>query len=469
MTDSAFVGMVVHVALAVQRLKAGEGIEIAESILAELKQCSEFQWAKEVAGQLSTALEVTIPESEMGYITMHLLGSHTGRNYHQIYEYPTEEFARDMIIIAGNRLNVSLVEDQDLFSHLTQHLVSALYRISMNMKIRNPLLSEVRINYPAEYAAACEAVDYLEKRTALSIPDEETGYLAMHFGAAVLRKERAVTRKYRVIVVCTSGIGTSRLLAAKIKKELPNLEVAAVVPLLGLEEFAGWESIDLVIATMNVDIEHTPVVEVSPFLTKEDCLKIETRLAAVGTKPSHAEEIISVEQMIRKMNTYGQAVSDILAHVQLIHGLSCKSKEEVIREAAYGALLQDPAADVETIMHDLLEREKMGIWMAKSVGLSLIHYRTKGIHKPVVSIYRLSEPVEWQDHETVHSVLVMLVPEQAPQEYLDMIGGISEAMIEEEVLKRLADGSEAEMKVLIQQILSSAYTAKAKQLIGAST
>ena len=184
MSDSAFVGMVVHVALAVQRLKAGEGIEIEEHILAELKPCNEFQWAKEVAGHLSAALQVNIPESEIGYITMHLLGSHAGRNQ-SMKPYPTDEFARDMIFIAGNSLNVSLVEDQDLLSHLTQHLVSALYRISMNMKIRNPLLSEVRTNYPAEYAAASEAVNYLQKRTGLIIPDEETGYLAMHFGAAV--------------------------------------------------------------------------------------------------------------------------------------------------------------------------------------------------------------------------------------------------------------------------------------------
>ena len=56
-------------------------------------------------------------------------------------------------------------------------------------------------------------------------------------------------------------------------KELPNLEVVAVVPLLDMEEFDGRESIDCVITTMAVDIDHTPVVEVSPFLTREDCLE----------------------------------------------------------------------------------------------------------------------------------------------------------------------------------------------------
>ena len=173
--------------------------------------------------------------------------------------------------------------------------------------------------------------------------------------------------------------------------------------------------------------------------------------------------------MIRKMNTYGEAVSDILTHFQLIRGLACKNKEEVIREAAYGALLQDPDADVETIMADLLYREKMGVWLAQHVGLSLIHYRTKGIHKPVVSVYRLSEPVEWQQGETVQSVLVLLVPDRAPQEYLDMIGGISEAMIDEDQLRRFVHGSEEETREHIHRILSAAYTAKAKQLIGAST
>ncbi len=472
MSDSAFVGIVVHIALAIQRLKAGEGIDIHESILTDLKQCKEFVWASEIADKLSDAMEVTIPESEKGYITMHLMGAHASQSYEEIKQFPAEEYIKDIVYIASDCLKLSLIDDQDLLTHLQQHLVSALFRISMHMKIRNPLLADVQTNYPEVYAAACKCSEYLEQRTGLRIPDEEVGYLAMHFGAAVLRKDRKIKKSYRVIVVCTSGFGTSRLLAAQIKKELPNVEVVAIVPLLELlEESNAWDDVDLIITTVTFDFDRKAVVEVSPFLTKEDCLKIETRLSAIQqTKlsvPAMKQE--SINETIQRMNRYGEAVSDILQHFQLVLGLQCKTKEEIIREAAYGALLQDPEADVARIESDLTYREKMGHWISEDAGLSLIHYRTTGIHIPVVSIYRLKTPVVWHEEIIVQSVLVLLVPAQASQEYMDMIGEISASLIETENLRQVAEGTEEQIKQHFHHILSTAYTMKAKELIGEHT
>lgn len=473
MSDSALVGMVVHIALAVQRLKAGEGIEMEDSVLSELKQCEEYGWAAEIAEAISATLQVSIPESEKGYITMHLLGSRARENDGNIQKYPTAEYTRDMIYLASDYLKLSLIDDEDLFFHLSQHLESALFRISMSMNIRNPMLDQVKKNYPEVYDAACHAVKYLERRTGLGIPPEEIGYLAMHIGAAVLRKERNMKRSYQVIVVCTSGMGTSKLLAAQIRKELPNIEVIATVPLLQLNEWsAEWEAADLVISTIPIDFDKRPVVEVSPFLSKEDCLKIETRIAALGQKQPQTqvkETRTPLHRLIQKVNIYGETVSQILENFQFVADLKCKNKLEVIQTAAQGALLLDPEADTDTIEQDLLQREQMGIWIAETEQLALIHFRTKGIHKLLVALYRLTDPVAWSDNTAAMSILVLLAPENAPLECLEIMGEISASLIEEDNVERLARGTAAEIEVYLQDILSNAYTMKVKHLIGGHT
>lgn len=75
----------------------------------------------------------------------------------------------------------------------------------------------------------------------------------MHIGASQLRKHEQIRQSYRCIVVCTSGVGSSTYLATRIRTEMPNLSVEAVLSLKELEEWLEKdENFDIVISTVNV-------------------------------------------------------------------------------------------------------------------------------------------------------------------------------------------------------------------------
>ena len=46
----------------------------------------------------------------------------------------------------------------------------------------------------------------------------------MHFGASIERL-RALKREIRAIIVCTSGIGSSRMLSSRLSKEIPEIRI----------------------------------------------------------------------------------------------------------------------------------------------------------------------------------------------------------------------------------------------------
>lgn len=469
MPDSAFVGLVVHIALALQRLVAGEKIEMSESVLSELKRCEEYEWSETLTGRLSEALGIAVPESEVGYITMHLLGAGSRKTVRKYKVHPVSEYVNDLIYIVSDELNMPLSNDEDLAVHLAQHLESVFFRISMSMQIRNPLLEQVKNNYPHVFEACKKAAAYLEKRIGFPVPDEETGYLAMHFGAAVLRRNMEKPRNYKVLVVCTSGFGASKLLAAQIRKELSHIEVADTVPLSHLSHWSGnWNEIDLLVSTVTLEFERKPVVMVSPFLTAEDRTKLETRLSALRQPPLQEGKEVPIDMTIKQVNRYGDAVSELIRNFQFVES-ECRSKADVIREAARSALLTDAHADVPLIERDLLHRERMGTWTAEGYGLALLHYRTKGIHAMHVSAIRLNRPVAWGEdgrQGNVRTVLILLAPDTAGQEQMEMIGEIGASLIEEEHLAILAGGSGEDIRAYMDRVLSEAYTVKMKQLIG---
>lgn len=72
----------------------------------------------------------------------------------------------------------------NIFVVLSVHIDFAIKRIKENIQIENPLMEEIEILYPKEYAVAIEGKKLLEKRLNMSICDEEAGYIALHLNAA---------------------------------------------------------------------------------------------------------------------------------------------------------------------------------------------------------------------------------------------------------------------------------------------
>lgn len=78
---------------------------------------------------------------------------------------------------------------------LTDHIGFALERISQGMEIHNPFLCEIEMLYPEEYAVASQGVRYLSGQLGITIPADETGFIALHLHAA--RQNEAVKETVR--------------------------------------------------------------------------------------------------------------------------------------------------------------------------------------------------------------------------------------------------------------------------------
>ena len=75
LSDNAFIGLVVHLSLAVRRIKNHEAVTVDEHICSNLRGSRSFTAAKKLAEKISAALKIDVPDSEICYITMHILGA----------------------------------------------------------------------------------------------------------------------------------------------------------------------------------------------------------------------------------------------------------------------------------------------------------------------------------------------------------------------------------------------------------
>jgi len=469
MADNAYVGFVIHLALAAERLKNREEITIEQDILERLKATKEYGMAEELAAVLSERLNLTIPDSEIGYITMHILGARSNHVMGNDFDYSLIlQYANRMISIMEQELKLELGSDDMLATNLTTHLTSAVKRIELGMAVRNPLLQHVKDEYPEIFEATRRASRFLAEQLGKPIPEEEIGYLAMHFGTAILNKKETGTERYRVLLVCSSGIGTSQLLQAQIKMKLPQLQVVDTVSLFHLEDWLrNHPPVDMVLSTLPVRLDSVAAFVVSPFLTDEDIASLNGKLAELKKcERAQVEDRLSIEQTVDKVGRYGKALAGLLRNIEVADGFEAASKQQLIDRIMTFVREKFDVRDISVLQRDLEKREELGPLLLEEEQLAMLHCRSEGIGEMAVSVFRLKEEVHWQTggrKAPVRTVLTMLGPLNAPKENFELVSEISMSLIEEPFIRTLSEGSAAEVEESIQLILKKGYIKLAGQ------
>ncbi|NMA66394.1 MAG: transcription antiterminator, partial [Clostridiaceae bacterium] len=287
LVESAKIALMVHLALAIQRIKNNEKISIDPTLLEQLKELYEYSVATNIVNAASKQFNIEIPEDEIGYITMHLNGARVyNSTLNEIKKSENSDLydiANEMVGIAEKEFSVKFAEREKLLNDLVCHLDPALKRLQMGMDIRNPLLKKLKKLFPDAYKISSRAADVLRNRLSIVVPESEIGFLAMHFGAAIEKNKVETKKNIRIIVACPSGIGTSRLLSARLQKEFKELEIVDILSTYEISiDHIKDKNIDFIVSTVPIQNCTVKNICVNPLLLEDDKFYIEQVIYGAG-------------------------------------------------------------------------------------------------------------------------------------------------------------------------------------------
>ncbi|SCY79101.1 BglG family transcription antiterminator [Alkaliphilus peptidifermentans] len=280
--DYSYVSLIIHIAIALDRLLKGLNIDLPVEKINMIKKHKEYVIAMEIGRALTEAYHVEIPEAELANITIHLLSADLKMEYvfneNLIHEdEKIESIIEEMLNNIKKDIEATDESIKKLKADLISHLKLTLKKSKLNIHTENPLIGQIKANYKELYDLAEKMANIFTQRTDVELSDNEVGYVTLHLAAhAEMIKGKA---KKKALIVCTTGKGTAKILAMRIKNNIPDLEIKEVISIFELEDNSHLiEEIDLIISTVDVDVSNKPVFKVSPIITNMEMNKIRNSL-----------------------------------------------------------------------------------------------------------------------------------------------------------------------------------------------
>ncbi len=264
LTESSYLTLTVHIVLSISRIKNGEYVALNDDIYDSVQNTFEHKVASELADKLGQIYDVTFNQAEIAFITIHLRGAKrknlndTSVN-NRCEENKIKAFVKKVEMISG----MTFADLDTLVDGLTLHLNPAINRLQANIETYNPLTDMIKFKYPRLFENVRLALN--DSWPDLIFPESEIAFIVLHFGGSIKNQGN---RFLNILVVCSSGMGTSRLLSTRLEQVFSEIECITQASVSDLKSL-DLSQYDGIISTVNLDID-SPYLTVNPLLPDSD-------------------------------------------------------------------------------------------------------------------------------------------------------------------------------------------------------
>ena len=463
-TDEAYSGLIIHIAIAIKRIQEDKDIVMEKDELKTLELTKEFVVASSIAKMLENRFKIIIPADEIGYITIHLLGSKVSTSNNNDLDWETIEFiTSNFINRVSSIMNVDILGDKQLFDGLIQHIRPTIYRLKHDLILKNPLINEIKQSYEKAFNAVKQSTYAIEEYAGNKLSEEEIGYLTLHFGAAIERSKDTNKTIVNVVVVCATGIGTSKLVSSKIQS-LFNINIIDTVSYHNLKDALKNKNVGLIITTVPIksDINNIQCIEVNPFLTEknisdislalrkhnsvctnnykislEKIMEIISRSCTILNSTNLAEELANYFSITNdfKKGVFEPMLKDVLTTDFMKLNVDVENWEQAIR--CGGEILKNNGAIDERYIDGMIDSVKtLGPYIVVAPGIAMPHARPDDSVKKIgMSLITLNNPVNFgnKEHDPVEIVVCLCAVDHSS--HLKALSGLVTFLGDEEFIK----------------------------------
>lgn len=281
--------------------------------------------------------------------------------------------AKKIVLNFEGLARVDLLNDNSkIVNDLAQHLVSTYYRVTYSINYKNPLLSQIKSSYQQTFSFTKISIQPFVKFVHHPVSDDEVSLITTYFSGALHNVDLLNREQHTpsVMVVCSSGIGTSQLLLSSLSSYFSSVKFIGPFSTFQYEN-SDLTDVKLVISSVKIPVKNKdiPILVIPIIPTQTDWNSISDALERNNIIGS-SKPTITAETLIDVISPY--------ARIEDPKGLR-QALKEYINQDIYRKVLK------KTVLHDLYAKNNQFI-TTKHDWLSAIHVSLAPlIHKRIVT------------------------------------------------------------------------------------
>ena len=227
-----------------------------------------------------------------------------------------------LIKYVSEKMNVDFTQDTNLSSGLIAHVESAIKRHQMNLTEENDeLLEFVLKNYNELYLIIKS--ELLVVFDEINFNSTELSYIVIHFASSF---EQIYRKNFiRALVICASGIGSSKILGSQIRKNIPEIKnLEYTIPSKVTKSLVN--NYDVVISTIELE-QDIDYLLIPTILKEKDISLIQERILA--SRSFKRNDFVKSEDSFN-IDKLGSACQIILKNTEYIVADNTKNNEEIL-------------------------------------------------------------------------------------------------------------------------------------------
>lgn len=455
LTENSYVGLVIHIAIAINRILKNEMIDLDNQAMEDLALDEDYDLARRIASELEEEFEIEIPKLEISYICLHIKGAKhekiqwDGQKTVEIENREMQQLINEMIDTFDSQNGFLLKQDDEFIQGLLAHLQPTFIRILHDMQISNPVLDDIKRDYPDIFRRCVQVGEVLGRWIGKPVPEEEVGFLTVHFGAAVVRLEgrREEVRQVQIGVVCSSGIGISRLMSSKLEKAFGERIRLTAYGKKDITPYIVGKN-DFFVSSISLENVDAPVIYVNPLLNEADMEQVRKTVYQYERMPEKETEKTNFSCQLEEINLVAAQVNAVIKYMEFFKVDNGISFEELL--IAIGEKMS-PYRDLsEMIQEDIRKREKIGSQIFAEFGFALLHTRTRGVMRPSFTVCMTRDLKPFRDpyFKNIQVVFIMLLPvDENVKINSEILGYISTVLIEDYLfMETVLQGNKEEIR-----------------------
>lgn len=169
-----------HILFAINRIK--NGLEIGNPFLMETKALypNEFTLAKEVVDIINTNLNINLPDSEVGFIALHIHSAVANKNLSEVNQF--SQLISILVNMIEEQFQISIDKESIDYMRLVRHLRFTIERVNKGDFVTEPekIANLLKSEYPMCYNLSWKLIKVMQQTLQKPIYDAEAVYLTMH-------------------------------------------------------------------------------------------------------------------------------------------------------------------------------------------------------------------------------------------------------------------------------------------------